>query len=163
MPETTTPMTRFNWTDERLDQLRTLWSAGQSAAVIGAQLVVSRNAVIGKANRLKLPSRKTLVTIPNQRWDEYMRRPQRRRVPHPRPEPAPQLPSLTEVEIQGLRGVSLLDIQFGQCHYPLERPGPLVYCGSDAQGEYCTFHHKRMRQPARPVMHTPYWATRGSY
>lgn len=48
----------MNWTDERVELLRKLWSEGLSASQIAAQLGgVSRNAVIGKVHRLKLSSR----------------------------------------------------------------------------------------------------------
>lgn len=45
------------WTDERIEQLKKLWDQGLSASVIGKQLGVSKNAVVGKAHRLKLPAR----------------------------------------------------------------------------------------------------------
>ena len=45
------------WTDERIEQLRKLWDQGLSASAIGKQLGVSKNAVVGKAHRLKLPAR----------------------------------------------------------------------------------------------------------
>lgn len=48
----------MNWTDERVEQLKKLWSEGLSASQIATQLGgVSRNAVIGKVHRLKLSSR----------------------------------------------------------------------------------------------------------
>jgi GcrA cell cycle regulator len=48
----------MNWTDERVELLRKLWSDGLSASQIAAQLGnVSRNAVIGKVHRLKLSGR----------------------------------------------------------------------------------------------------------
>jgi len=48
----------MNWTDERVEMLRKLWSEGLSASQIAAQLGgVSRNAVIGKVHRLKLSAR----------------------------------------------------------------------------------------------------------
>ena len=48
----------MNWTDERVELLRKLWSEGLSASQIAAQLGgVSRNAVIGKVHRLKLSGR----------------------------------------------------------------------------------------------------------
>ena len=47
-----------NWTEERVDRLKKLWSEGLSASQIAAQLGgVSRNAVIGKVHRLNLPGR----------------------------------------------------------------------------------------------------------
>ncbi len=48
----------MNWTDERVELLKKLWSEGLSASQIAAQLgSVTRNAVIGKVHRLKLSSR----------------------------------------------------------------------------------------------------------
>ena len=50
--------TIVNWTDERVEKLKKLWSEGLSASQIAAQLGgVSRNAVIGKVHRLSLPGR----------------------------------------------------------------------------------------------------------
>jgi GcrA cell cycle regulator len=45
------------WTEDRIEQLRKLWEQGLSASAIGRQLGVSKNAVVGKAHRLKLPAR----------------------------------------------------------------------------------------------------------
>ncbi len=48
----------MNWTDERVELLRKLWSEGLSASQIAGQIGgVSRNAVIGKVHRLKLSGR----------------------------------------------------------------------------------------------------------
>jgi len=48
----------MNWTDERVELLRKLWTEGLSASQIATRLgAVSRNAVIGKAHRLKLSRR----------------------------------------------------------------------------------------------------------
>ncbi len=46
------------WTDERVEQLKTLWTEGMSASQIAKELGgVTRNAVIGKVHRLGLSSR----------------------------------------------------------------------------------------------------------
>ena len=46
------------WTDERIKELRQLWSEGQSASKIAEKLGgVTRNAVIGKIHRLGLSNR----------------------------------------------------------------------------------------------------------
>ncbi|MGD9812580.1 MAG: GcrA family cell cycle regulator [Sphingobium sp.] len=52
----------MSWTDERIDQLKTLWEKGMTASQIAEELGgVSRNAVIGKAHRLGLQSRPSPV------------------------------------------------------------------------------------------------------
>jgi len=55
----------MNWTDERVETLKKLWSEGLSASQIAASLGgVSRNAVIGKVHRLKLSSRGRTTAAP---------------------------------------------------------------------------------------------------
>ena len=52
----------MSWTDERIDTLKTMWEAGQTASQIAEALGgVSRNAVIGKAHRLQLQARPSPV------------------------------------------------------------------------------------------------------
>ena len=52
----------MSWTDERIDQLKTMWEKGLTASQIAEELGgVSRNAVIGKAHRLDLQSRPSPV------------------------------------------------------------------------------------------------------
>lgn len=52
----------MSWTDERINQLKTMWEKGMTASQIAEELGgVSRNAVIGKAHRLDLQSRPSPV------------------------------------------------------------------------------------------------------
>ena len=52
----------MSWTDDRIEQLKTMWEAGQTASQIAEALGgVSRNAVIGKAHRLELQARPSPV------------------------------------------------------------------------------------------------------
>ena len=50
------------WTDDRVQTLTHRWQDGFSASLIGAELGFSRNAIIGKVQRLTLASRKTVVS-----------------------------------------------------------------------------------------------------
>ena len=45
------------WTEAQIADLKRLWTAGHSTSQIGTILGVSKNAVIGKAHRIKLPAR----------------------------------------------------------------------------------------------------------
>ena len=48
----------MSWTDERVEQLKKMWTEGQSASQIAKELGgVTRNAVIGKVHRLGLSNR----------------------------------------------------------------------------------------------------------
>ena len=47
----------MSWTPERIDELTKLWESGHSASAIGKMLGVSKNAVVGKAHRMKLQAR----------------------------------------------------------------------------------------------------------
>jgi GcrA cell cycle regulator len=48
----------MNWTDDRLEELKTLWAEGHSISTIADRLGhTTRNAVIGKVHRLGLPGR----------------------------------------------------------------------------------------------------------
>jgi GcrA cell cycle regulator len=61
-PQNDLKRTTMSWTDERIDALRKMWEAGQTASQIAEELGgVSRNAVIGKAHRLGLQSRPSPV------------------------------------------------------------------------------------------------------
>ncbi|MGC1412625.1 MAG: GcrA family cell cycle regulator [Acetobacteraceae bacterium] len=50
-------MTGDRWPDERVVQLRALWTEGHSPAEIGRRLGVSRSSVAKKARGLGLPAR----------------------------------------------------------------------------------------------------------
>ena len=63
----------MSWTEEKVSKLKELWgknTASQIAEVIGG---VSRNAVIGKANRLNLSAKiKTKTATSNQKFDNLI-------------------------------------------------------------------------------------------
>ena len=52
------------WTDERLAELKKLWSEGLSISQIGEALGVSRNSIAGKAHRMGLPKRPSPINTP---------------------------------------------------------------------------------------------------
>jgi GcrA cell cycle regulator len=74
------------WTEAQIADLKRLWTAGQSTSQIGTILGVSKNAVIGKAHRLKLPARPSPI-----RHSSTPKKPKRAPLPkpvrkiHPRP------------------------------------------------------------------------------
>ena len=87
----------MSWTDERIDTLKTMWEAGQTASQIAEALGdgVSRNAVIGKAHRLGLQARPSPVK-PN---ESVAAEPVVEAAPPPPPlppAPAPREPEVVE-------------------------------------------------------------------
>ena len=54
----------MTWTGNRIEALRRLWQEGLSTAQIGREIGVSKNAVVGKVHRLKLPSRPSPIKSP---------------------------------------------------------------------------------------------------
>ena len=82
----------MSWTDERIETLKKMWDSGLTATQIAEELGgVSRNAVIGKAHRLGLPSRPSPVK-PNEAKAEKAEKPEPRSAPAPvaaAPTPAP--------------------------------------------------------------------------
>jgi len=74
----------MEWNEDINDRLRSLWSEGLSTAEIGRRLGVSKNAVVGKAHRLKLPARPS----PIRKSEPGAAR------PLPRRQPVPPLPRL---------------------------------------------------------------------
>ena len=54
----------MSWDDSKVEKLKELWGKGKTASQI-AEIIggISRNAVIGKANRLKLSEK-----IKNEKW-----------------------------------------------------------------------------------------------
>jgi GcrA cell cycle regulator len=85
----------MSWTDERIEQLKELWSKGMTASQIADELGgVSRNAVIGKAHRLGLQSRPSPVK-PNEPAPAKGKQPAAEPAPEaaaapPKPEPRSQ-------------------------------------------------------------------------
>ncbi len=128
----------MSWTDERVSELSRLWTAGYSASAIGRMLGVSKNAVVGKAHRMRLESRPSPI-----RRDQ--RTPMRRRVPMPAPSTqerivvAPPPPPPRWTVTRNANGRS--------CLWPFGDPGEpeFHFCGAQAvEGKpYCPEHCAR--------------------
>lgn len=167
----------MNWTDERVELLRKLWSEGLSASQIAAQLGgVSRNAVIGKVHRLKLSSRGRATPAPNRQ----------KKATHggshgggtvrsaPRAPSRPMTSSIgatalqmtfdAEPELRQVqrpaenvvvpisRRLKLIELTEHTCKWPNGDPlaEDFSFCGNDSQetGPYCTYHSRVAFQPA---------------
>lgn len=109
------------WTDERIELLKKDWAGGFSASQIAGRLGgCTRNAVIGKANRLGLSqSDKPRLTFSR---------------------PKPQ-----EIELppdQSPCAVTFLQLAAHHCRWPIG-DSPFMYCGARRDdGSYCLRHHR---------------------
>lgn len=165
-----------NWTDERVDRLKKLWSEGLSASQIAAQLGgVSRNAVIGKVHRLNLPGRAKAGGATSARSQKRVSMPAQARpasfAPRTitrtvtRPAGATMLKEDVEVDVLEemhvardnvvvpiFKRVPLIRLTERTCKWPLGDPlkDDFCFCGNDSPDNtpYCTYHQKLAYQPS---------------
>ncbi len=133
------------WTDEAVERLKRLALEGRSASVIAAALgAESRNAVIGKANRIGVK----LGGHGRASVSGRVRAAACRASPGERPSGPDRSPVCTDgdVEVGEMRRVRLEDMREIACRWPLGDPrsGDFAYCGlAPAQGRsYCPGHHR---------------------
>jgi GcrA cell cycle regulator len=110
------------WTADRLARLAQLWTAGETAQAIADRLGVSRSAVMGKLFRLQLGRRKRASKASENRGEKRGKK----------------------------RGKSLLELENGDCRWPIGDPGSdkFHFCGepgADVEQDipYCAHHMKR--------------------
>jgi GcrA cell cycle regulator len=145
----------MSWTDERVALLKRLWGEGKTAAEI-AKLIggVTRNAVIGKAHRLKLSGRVSPIQE-NGEGSAVQRAP--RKPSETRTARAPKVTSRDiiapivmpriEPDFCVGEGVQLVELREGMCRWPVGDPKEegFKFCGGTAaEGmTYCE-HHCRL-------------------
>ncbi len=141
---------RQEWTDERVATLRELHAKGYSASQIAKRLGgCTRNAVIGKINRLGILRYRRVNASPLQVQGRVDGRSQRvtRRNPIPKKPKAKLeiLPTAAEASVSAIAlNVSLMDLEAGMCRWPTGVDGKHVFCGRAWEGEhgpYCKEHH----------------------
>lgn len=145
------------WTDTRVKTLERLWSEGHSASQIAQRLGnASRNAVIGKVNRMGLPSRRTVERKAPRKVVRPVKPVQRPAYLTHRPVynadkayklPLPVETSLAIAETLEPRIASLLDLEDHHCRFPIgDNPeGAHAFCGRQkVEGlVYCETHARR--------------------
>src|SRR5436190_6608934 len=120
------------WTAERVSLLKTRINAGLSCGQIAREIGVSRNAVIGKANRLGLSRFKSVVTGRQGRMGSrgHARTAQNRilRELWARPQRA-----LAEVPADSANRFSLLELEHWHCRWPIGDPTSehFGFCGKN--------------------------------
>jgi GcrA cell cycle regulator len=137
-------MTTMNWSDDRVEQLKNLWTEGLSASQIARALGgVTRNAVIGKVHRLGLAGRAS----PS--------RSERPRLPMA-PKAAPVAPAVAvgaEAPLTFDAGshATVLTISDRMCRWPIGDPSATEFhfCGHSPKSgsPYCEAHARKAYQP----------------
>jgi GcrA cell cycle regulator len=135
----------MSWTDERVQLLKKLWCEGKTAAEIAQELGgVTRNAVIGKAHRLKLSNRISPI-------QQNTVKPAARAKTEDRPVAPRRAAANTDTPIK-VMGVSMVDLKDKMCRWPLGDPKDPEFhfcgCSTVAGLPYCGEHAKIAYQAA---------------
>lgn len=148
----------MNWTDERIEDLKTLWSDGLSCSQIAESLGgITRNAVIGKVTRLGLDKRKPHG---NERssWQRQPVRTGKRgqdgglafrllKAQRPKIEQPQPIPMTQDQDIPIEQRKTLLELTNETCKWPVGDPGKpdFFFCGGESVPglPYC-IHHGRV-------------------
>ena len=149
------------WSADRVESLKTLWAAGNSASFIADRLGggVTRNAVIAKIHRLGLSGRTTTSHAPRRKRVSPLQKAHREKLgksffgPRERQMDV-ALPPPHETDVAR---ISFIDLEDHHCRFvALEQPaGPYVkqFCGAEREPgvAYCSQHQARAydQQPPR--------------
>lgn len=140
----------MSWTDDRVSLLKKLWGEGRTAAEIAKELGgVTRNAVIGKAHRLKLSGRVSPIQQNNKKPTENKISDRvsvvQSKSPVALPEKILKKPANSQLH-------SLMDLKPRACRWPVGDPkeAHFGFCGENSMTglPYCAEHAKLAYQAA---------------
>ena len=136
----------MGWTDERVEQLKSLWTEGLSASQIARALGgVTRNAVIGKVHRLGLAGRATPTRSDRPRLPSAPKVSMRTYAPEP---PVVEEDPLT---LEDGSHATVLTINDRMCRWPIGDPAEneFHFCGRKPKNgsPYCEAHARKAYQP----------------
>ncbi len=134
------------WTDDRVEQLKALWTEGLSASQIARVLGgVTRNAVIGKVHRLGLAGRAGPTRSDRPRHSSSHR--SAARAPAVQPEIVEEDP----IVLEDGSFATVLTINDRMCRWPIGDPSEneFHFCGRNpkAGSPYCEAHARKAYQP----------------
>ena len=139
-------MTQLNWTDDRVEQLKNLWTEGLSASQIARAMGgVTRNAVIGKVHRLGLAGRASPSRSDRPRLPSAPKISMRSHIP-----PAPIVEEDPLILEDGSHA-TVLTINDRMCRWPIGDPSEneFHFCGRNPKSgsPYCEAHARKAYQP----------------
>src|SRR5512139_834890 len=150
------------WNDQQTARLIDLWNEAKlSAAGIARCLCLTRNAVLGKVWRMRLPPHPQ---------PPAKKRPPRVRPPKVWTPPPPPPPIVEDPTPPDFLGLELYQLTSQQCHYPRGERAPYRYCGQPVQenSSYCPYCHRLSYFPRTPArrhkpIQAPWVSYRGRY
>lgn len=152
-----------SWNAEHIEILKREWTKGSTASEIGKMIGKTRNAVIGKAHRLGLESRKERARV-----NPIPKAPKPNNTP-PKPRPPIQKKDRTEAKAKKVGGtkapvfyapaaplagrepISIMELNVGNCHAIVGHgpDGLATYCGAESfpGKSFCPSHYALYYQP----------------
>jgi GcrA cell cycle regulator len=150
-------MINIKWNEEESEKLTVLWDKGYSASYIGAVLKKSRNAIIGKINRLKekgyisqkapRAKRSISATVKKEKPPTKIARiPKKTEVivkikPKLEPKKLPENPFI----VLGVKPVKFSKLKRNKCKYVINdgHPSDYLFCNADTDTgkPFCDYHH----------------------
>ena len=141
----------MSWTVEKISKLKELWGKGSTASQI-AEIIggISRNAVIGKAHRLKLSSKiKARNTSSNQNFQNNNNQENSSKQKKGRKSRFQSL--IIEKDFEPENPKKLEELDEGSCKWPIGHPeeASFYFCGRSSLKDfsYCKLHLLYAYQP----------------
>lgn len=158
------PALHTPWSDTDDALLRKLHRDGQSYAAIAITMGRSRNSVLGRAHRIKLPARAIIIARPrHDPMKRLPRKPPAKRAPPARGSQGEKLrailesgpvPSTDDASIEASARVKLVDLTNSSCRWPLGDPHApdFGFCPHQKVPglPYCAGHSARAYAPPVP-------------
>lgn len=144
------------WADPaKIALLKQCWAGEDSASKIAAVLGTTRNAVIGKVNRLGLEKRGRSRSRPRPIIKPRRNRSGFKFGPGRTPLPPKQVPAWASASIDiECIGLPLVELEQHHCRWPLHEPDePALFCGAVrfANQPYCAGHCRMAYRPLKEV------------
>lgn len=145
----------MNWTESAVAELRQMVAAKMTAAKIGAHFGITRNAVIGKAHRMKLRLLGGNGFIKSAPGKSRPHRPRRAAQQANKPMVSPTFVADTVEPVLDMTGYHtvgrpLMGLSRNQCHYAVNdvpRGGEHLFCAAPAIRSWCDNHRRIVYRP----------------
>lgn len=145
----------MNWTESAVAELRQMVAAKMTAAKIGAHFGITRNAVIGKAHRMKLRLLGGNGFIKSVSGKSRPHRPRRAAQQANKPMVSPTFVADTVEPVLDMTGYHtvgrpLMALSTNQCHYAVNdapRGGEHLFCAAPATRSWCDNHRRIVYRP----------------